>query len=74
MNEDACPTCGASVRYHPQCAFAMAKLCARLVEDDYIRPERRAELKNRAHNLERGLGFLTDSELKNQQQENELLS
>lgn len=70
----ACATCGATAEFHPQCRFAMAKLCARLIEEDYVRPERRVELRNRALNLERGLGFLTDHELKINQQEEDLLS
>lgn len=69
-----CLACGATAEFHPQCRFAMAKLCTRLIEEDYIRPERRAELRNRALNLERGLGFLTDQELKNHKQEEDLLS
>lgn len=71
---EGCPTCGASVDFHPQCCYAIAKLCERIIDEDYIRPERRAELRNRARNLERGSGFHTDHELKNQQQENDLLS
>lgn len=68
-----CPTCGAAVPSY-QCVYAMAKLCERLIEENYVRPERAAELRNRALNLERGHGFLTDQELKKQQQEEDLLS
>ena len=72
-----CPTCGASLQ--SQGCLAMARLHAlltidELIAEDYVRPERRAELRNRALNLERGLGFHTDSELKNQQQEKGQLS
>lgn len=69
-----CPTCGASARFHPQCCFAMAKLCGRLIEEGFVRPERTAELRERARNLERGQGFLTDQELKKLQQEEDILS
>lgn len=43
--------------------YAMAKLMERLVVEGYVKPERAAELRERAHNLEHGRGFLTDREL-----------
>lgn len=69
-----CPTCGSDAAYHPQCAFAMAKLLERLVDEGYVRKERKVELLNRAWNLEHERGFLTNKELETKQAEEDLLA
>lgn len=57
-----------------QCAFAMGKLCHRLILQGYIAAERTKELSERATNLERGHGFLTDSEREARADTEDLLS
>ena len=44
-------------------AYAMQMLLCRLVDEGYVRDERRAELLDRAFNLKCGHGFLTNAEL-----------
>ena len=41
----------------------MCKLIERLVSEGYVNPERQAELLERAHNMERGHGFLRTADL-----------
>lgn len=55
-----CPACEG---YHPQGGFAMAKLCERLVREGYVRDDRKAELLERAKNMQAGRGFVTDKVL-----------
>lgn len=43
-------------------AYAMGQLMRRLVVEGYVREERKAELAERALNLECGRGFVTDRE------------
>lgn len=54
--------------------YAMAQFVARLIDEGYVREERRKELGSRARNLQAGDGFLTDEELaaKTKEQSNEL--
>jgi len=47
-----------------RCAYAMATLLRRIIDEDYVRPERISELQDRAIHLGRGDGFLTGAELK----------
>jgi hypothetical protein len=49
--------------YGQAAAFALAKLCERLIREGYVRPERATELQQRASNMQHGRGFLTEAEL-----------
>lgn len=44
-------------------SYAMAQLMRRLIVEGYVQVERVDELRERSNNLERGHGFLLDSEL-----------
>lgn len=44
-------------------SYAMSQLMRRLIVEGYVAPDRVDELRERSNNLERGHGFLLDSEL-----------
>lgn len=44
-------------------SFSMARMLVRLVKEGYVRPEREAELTERAKYMEQGIGFLAAAEL-----------
>jgi len=57
-----------------RCAIAMAKLFKRIVAEGYVREDHEKELLDRARNMEHGRGFITDEELWQQQQVEDLLA
>jgi hypothetical protein len=60
---DQCPFCGIEAVYHPRASYALAKLCERLVAEGYVVEDRQKELLDRACNMQRGRGFLTNAEI-----------
>jgi len=61
--ESECPACGKQAVYHPQAGYAMSALCRRLVDEGYVAKDRQKELLDRACNMQRGRGFLTNAEI-----------
>lgn len=57
-----------------QTNYAMTVLLQRLLDEGYVRDDRQQELRERATNLGRDRGFLTDAEVQQKQAEEELLS
>lgn len=61
-NEVKCPACDSSAGLR-SVAYAMAVLMQRLLDEGYIVSELRTDLRERASNLKRGRGFLTNADL-----------
>ena len=57
-----------------QCAYAMAQLLRRLIDEGYIVEERTSELRERARNLQHDRGFITDAERQTTTEVEDLLS
>jgi len=61
--------------YSPdQCQYAMIVLLQRLIDDGYIRDDRKQNLTERMTSMSAGYGFITKTERKLKQEEEDLLS